>query len=83
MTENTYDVTQTLESTKVRLLRAKAAVNPKMTQDDFVNQLLDIAYASAYALAALHSIENDDGRIPVSIWAMRCEAVEKLEKVMK
>ena len=53
MTENTYDVTQTLESTKVRLLRAKAAVNPKMTQDDFVNQLLDIADAAADLLVAL------------------------------
>ena len=77
-----YDPIQTLPDTKMRFNIAKAKANVKV-QDDFVNQLLDIADAAADALVALHNIENDSGTIPPAIWSLRCEAAAKLEKVMK
>ena len=77
-----YDPIQTLPDTKVRFNIAKAKANVKV-QDDFANQLLDIQQAAAAALVALHNIENDDGSVPDAIWKLRCEAIEKLEKVMK
>ena len=77
-----YDPIQTLPDTKMRFNIAKAKANVKV-QDDFVNQLLDIADAASEALAALHGFDEYDGIIPEAIWNMRCEAVAKLEKVMK
>ena len=53
------------------------------THTEHANRLLDIADAAADALVALHNIENDSGTIPPAIWSLRCEAVAKLEKVMK
>ena len=51
-----YDPIQTLPDTKMRFNIAKAKANVKV-QDEFVNQLLDIADAAADLLVALDNCQ--------------------------
>lgn len=38
--------------------------------------------AAPQLLEALENIENDDKRIPIAIWYMRCEAIKKAKGIL-
>jgi hypothetical protein len=80
---------ESIVSELTRLGEGRVAANwiaevDHLNQDDWDGEYSETADANAYLIAAapllleaLESIENDDGRIPASIWALRNEAIRK------